>query len=243
MREPRVLRACTGGIMTTPDSLESRGDFAVSFIQHSGYSLMYRHEIMALARSAVDRGTIAKTEPQSRVTVQCPCGVVEAFVEVRDGKSTTLVQIIAHTSFLYACNLQVEFRGRSVTLDLTYGGYILRHRDRPRYRSSAGQRSRNRARTNRNGLQEISNQRASNFNPGFKRPTWLPLPHPVRDNYRRLQAPATRSLLEVYVDFLRGLSEIQYKVLLMIMIMPLILINSSQHSSCRGKSTATALLQ
>lgn len=59
----------------------------VLFIHNEGYSTMCGHAIMALGRYAIDYGYVETKEPETQVNIQCPCGLVKAFVNVSDGKT------------------------------------------------------------------------------------------------------------------------------------------------------------
>ena len=48
---------------------------------------MCGHAVIALARYAVERGLVAAREPETVVRIQCPCGLVTARAEVKDGRA------------------------------------------------------------------------------------------------------------------------------------------------------------
>jgi len=78
MFEPRGHYDMYGVLPVEPDL--AGADLAVLFIHNEGYSTMCGHAVIALARFAVDSGRVARTAPESRVAIQCPCGLVEARV-------------------------------------------------------------------------------------------------------------------------------------------------------------------
>lgn len=97
-------------------------DLAVLFLHNEGYSTMCGHAVIALGRYAVDHGLVAKVEPVTRVGIECPCGLVEADVEVRDGRAGA-VSFVSVPAFALALDLGVDVRGIGrVTCDVSYGG-------------------------------------------------------------------------------------------------------------------------
>ena len=48
---------------------------------------MCGHAVIALGRYAVDQGLVAAVEPLTTVNIECPCGMVVASVEVKDGRA------------------------------------------------------------------------------------------------------------------------------------------------------------
>ena len=83
MHEPRGHNDMYGVILVEPDHPDA--DLAVLFCHNEGYSTMCGHATIAVARWAVDTGLVAAVEPRTTVGVQCPCGLVTAHVQVRDG--------------------------------------------------------------------------------------------------------------------------------------------------------------
>ncbi len=97
-------------------------DLAVLFLHNEGYSTMCGHAVVALGRYAVDHGLVAKVEPVTRVGIECPCGLVEAAVEVRDGRAGA-VSFVSVPAFALALDHRVDVPGLgTVTCDVSYGG-------------------------------------------------------------------------------------------------------------------------
>lgn len=97
-------------------------DLAVLFLHNEGYSTMCGHAVIALGRYAVDHGLVAKVEPVTRVGIECPCGLVEADVEVRDGRAGA-VSFVSVPAFALVLDLGVDVPGIGrVTCDVSYGG-------------------------------------------------------------------------------------------------------------------------
>jgi len=123
MHEPRGHNDMYGALLVEPD-LE-QADMAVLFLHNEGYSTMCGHAVIALGRYAIDSGIVTTdTEAmgETPVFIQCPCGVVKAFVEVCDGK-TGRVRFVSVPAFAFALDLQVETeKFGTVTVDIGYGG-------------------------------------------------------------------------------------------------------------------------
>lgn len=97
-------------------------DLAVLFMHNEGYSTMCGHAVIALGRYAVDRGLVAVTEPETRVGIECPCGLVVACVTVTDGKPGK-VRFDSVPAFAFALERLVETRDYGpVAADIGYGG-------------------------------------------------------------------------------------------------------------------------
>lgn len=123
MFEPRGHYDMYGVLPVEPDL--PGADIAVLFMHNEGYSTMCGHAVIALGRYAVDEGLVAVSEPLTTVNIECPCGMVVASVEVKDGK-VGAVSFESVPAFLVA----TEFvkipgfggSGHSVQFDLAYGG-------------------------------------------------------------------------------------------------------------------------
>lgn len=83
MREPRGHPDMYGAVLVEPDHPEA--DLAVLFMHNEGYSTMCGHAVIALGRYAIDAGLVKVEGPETTVKIQCPCGLVEAKVEMAQG--------------------------------------------------------------------------------------------------------------------------------------------------------------
>ncbi len=122
MFEPRGHADMYGVIPVEPDLDEA--DLAVLFMHNEGYSTMCGHAVIALGRWAVDSGLVSATASDEEVAVdiQCPCGLVRARAELKDGQAGT-VRFLSVPAFAFALDTVVEVPGRGeVTLDVGYGG-------------------------------------------------------------------------------------------------------------------------
>jgi trans-L-3-hydroxyproline dehydratase len=120
MFEPRGHADMYGALLVEPSLPEA--DLAVLFLHNAGYSTMCGHAVIALGRYAVDAGLVEMTEPLTHVGIECPCGLVRASVEVRDGTSGR-VAFESVPAFLFASGVQVAVPGvGTVSADVSYGG-------------------------------------------------------------------------------------------------------------------------
>lgn len=120
MYEPRGHADMYGGYLTEPVS--PNADFGIIFLHNEGYSDHCGHGTIALATAAVELGWVERTEPETRVGIDAPCGFIEAFVKW-DGQHANGVRFINVPSFLYKRDVTVhtptygEVKG-----DISYGG-------------------------------------------------------------------------------------------------------------------------
>ena len=118
MFEPRGHADMYGLLVTT----SQQADFGVVFLHNEGYSTMCGHATIAIAKLAVEAGWVKVTEPETRVEIEAPCGIITAFASVKDGRVDS-VRFLNVPSFVVAIDQTVEVPGLgSVKYDLAYGG-------------------------------------------------------------------------------------------------------------------------
>ncbi len=118
--EPRGHYDMYGALLVEPDLPDA--NLAVLFMHNEGYSTMCGHAIVALGRYAVDQGLVAAKEPVTTVNIECPCGMVVASVEVKDGNAGA-VSFESVPAFLFAGDQSVKLQGfGEVSFDIAYGG-------------------------------------------------------------------------------------------------------------------------
>ena len=120
MFEPRGHSDQYGALLVEPDL--PGADLAVLFMHNEGYSTMCGHAIIALGRYAVDQGLVPSGEHVTIVNIECPCGLLQAEVTMRDGKPTD-VTFESVPSFLFARDkiLTLGNWGK-ISFDIAYGG-------------------------------------------------------------------------------------------------------------------------
>jgi proline racemase len=120
MHEPRGHSAMSGAILqqsTRPDA-----DFGVVFIEVSGCLPMCGHGTIGTATVLVETGMVPVKEPVTVIRLDTPAGVVEATIEVDNGraKSVTIRNVPA---YLHLRDVTVRVPGLgAVDLDLAWGG-------------------------------------------------------------------------------------------------------------------------
>ena len=120
MFEPRGHADMYGVIPVEPDLDEA--DLAVLFMHNEGYSTMCGHAVIALGRWAVDTGLVERRGAESRVNIQCPCGLVRTRV-AGAGDETDAVYFESVPAFAFALDRAIEVPGHGeVSVDIGYGG-------------------------------------------------------------------------------------------------------------------------
>ncbi len=118
MFEPRG-HADMYGVVVTPSE---QADFGVVFMHNEGYSTMCGHATIAIAKLAVEMNWAKKVEPVTTMTIEAPCGLLQAFVSVDNGE-VTAVRFQNVPSFVVALDQVVTVPGLGpVEYDLAYGG-------------------------------------------------------------------------------------------------------------------------
>jgi proline racemase len=120
MREPRGHGAMSGAILQPP--LLAGADWGVLFIEVSGCLPMCGHGTIGVATVLVESGMVEVTEPTTTVRLDTPAGLVEARVDVQDGRATG-VTLRNVPSFLLARDREVDVPGLGrVAYDMAFGG-------------------------------------------------------------------------------------------------------------------------
>ncbi len=122
MYEPRGHYNMYGVLIVEADHPDAH--FGVLFMHNEGYSTMCGHAVIALGRYAVDMGMIkAATVPQVEVKIQCPSGLVRAFVEY-DGTKTGSVHFHSVPAFAFAIDAEIDVKGfsKKIQVDIGFGG-------------------------------------------------------------------------------------------------------------------------
>ncbi|KAK6181489.1 hypothetical protein SNE40_009330 [Patella caerulea] len=121
VNEPRGHFDMYCALLVEPSVPEA--DIAVLFMHNEGYSTMCGHAVISLGRYAVDACLIKKpTIPETKVNIQCPCGLVTAFVQY-DGKKTGSVRFLSVPAFVYKTDVEVTVeRFGKINVDISYGG-------------------------------------------------------------------------------------------------------------------------
>ncbi|NXN28068.1 T3HPD dehydratase, partial [Nycticryphes semicollaris] len=124
MHEPRGHAGMYGAVVVTGGAATAGAHLAALFLHGAGYSAMCGHAILALGRFALDYGLVAVPScPETTVCVQCPCGLVTAFVPWDGHRSGNPVRFHSVPAFAAAIDLAVDVPGYGkVVVDIGYGG-------------------------------------------------------------------------------------------------------------------------
>lgn len=121
MHEPRGHFDMYGALLVSPDIQEA--DVGVIFMHNEGYSTMCGHAVISLGRYLIDKGIVQNpTIPETKINIQCPCGLVETHVKY-DGTKTGSVRFQSVPAYVYSKDVSVDVPGYgSLVVDIVYGG-------------------------------------------------------------------------------------------------------------------------
>jgi proline racemase len=122
MLEPRGHADMYGALLTPPEREGS--DTGVLFMHNEGYSTMCGHGIIAVATILIER--FMKYAEAREIVFDAPAGRIAARVQVTIRRDATRrVESVAFTnvpSFVLAAGIPVQVRGRTVRVDVAFGG-------------------------------------------------------------------------------------------------------------------------
>ncbi|MGE0587132.1 MAG: proline racemase family protein [Cyclobacteriaceae bacterium] len=127
MWEPRGHADMYGCIITPPEKPGS--DFGVIFMHNEGYSTMCGHGIIAVTKVALETGLIEKREPQTKISIDSPAGLITSFANIVDGR---IDKIYFHNvaSYVQALDQKIEVDELGViAYDLAFGGAFYAYVD------------------------------------------------------------------------------------------------------------------
>ncbi len=120
MHEPRGHADMYGCLLLPPN--DEGADFGILFLHNEGYSTMCGHATIAIAILAVQMGWVERQEPETPVVIDAPCGRLQAFVKVKEGKIRG-AYFLGVPSFVVGLGLEVDVPGLGrIVYDLAYGG-------------------------------------------------------------------------------------------------------------------------
>jgi proline racemase len=120
MYEPRGHAAMSGAILQPPCRPDA--DAGVVFIEVSGCLPMCGHGTIGVATVLIETGMVEVKEPVTQIRLDTPAGLVEASVEVEDGRAAA-VTIRNVPAYLHLRDAGVTVPGLGeLRLDLAWGG-------------------------------------------------------------------------------------------------------------------------
>ena len=127
MHEPRGHADMYGAVLTEPCSGAAHA--GVLFMHNEGYSTMCGHGVVAVCTIALERGLISVPGDPPVVVLESPAGLVRAravrAAPIRDDPAPPRVSAVAFEnvpSFVYRAGVPVEANGRTVAVDVAFGG-------------------------------------------------------------------------------------------------------------------------
>ncbi|MGQ9517034.1 MAG: proline racemase family protein [Anaerolineae bacterium] len=120
MWEPRGHADMFGALLLPPCRPDT--DFGLLFCDTADWLTMCGHGTIGTATALVELGMVEAREPETVIRFDTAAGVVEAHVEVENGRARAAwFQNVP--SFLYAHDLHLEVAGvGAITLDIAFGG-------------------------------------------------------------------------------------------------------------------------
>lgn len=117
MGEPRGHRDMYGAYLVTPDLPHAH--MAALFLHNEGYSTMCGHGVLALARYLVDEAVVPRAaEGETGVNIQCPCGLVRAWLA-----QDNTARFLSVPAFVLHAGLRMPLPdGGDCRVDIAYGG-------------------------------------------------------------------------------------------------------------------------
>lgn len=110
----------SGAILMPP--ADPSADLGVLFIEVSGFLPMCGHGTIGVCTVAVENGLVRAVDPETRIVLDTPAGLIRATVEVRNGKAKS-VTFTNVPSFLTMRDAIARVDGLGdVRFDLAYGG-------------------------------------------------------------------------------------------------------------------------
>lgn len=119
MFEPRGHDVMSGALLLEP--CDPRADIGVIYIETGGYLPMCGHDTIGFCTALIEAGLVEVEEPETRLKLDTPAGLVEVSISVENGKATQ-VAFRNVPSFLYkSIEIDVEGIGH-ISCDIAYGG-------------------------------------------------------------------------------------------------------------------------
>jgi proline racemase len=120
MREPRGHGAMSGAFLQPPTRPDA--DWGVLFVEVSGLLPMCGHGTIGVATVLVETGMVEVSEPETRIRLDTPAGLVEAAVAVSGGRAER-VTLRNVPSFVSTLDAEVEVDSLGVVrYDMAFGG-------------------------------------------------------------------------------------------------------------------------
>ncbi|MGB3327958.1 MAG: proline racemase family protein [Thermomicrobiales bacterium] len=117
--EPRGHASLTGAMLLRP--VDPEADYGVIFVTANGYGTLSGHGLIALTTALIETGAVPADGPEVRIRYETIVGNVQARASVDEGRVLD-VRFRNIPSFRLYKDLQVEYRGTTVPVDVAFGG-------------------------------------------------------------------------------------------------------------------------
>lgn len=120
MYEPRGHGVMSGAILLPP--ADPAADLGVVYIEVGGYLPMCGHDTIGVVTALLETGQLTPREPETRLVLDTPAGLVEVEASVRDGR-VAWVRFRNVPAFVLDQDVKLDVPGVGrVTLDIAWGG-------------------------------------------------------------------------------------------------------------------------
>ncbi len=119
LAEPRGHSGMTGALLVP--SIDPEIDYGVIFMSAGGYKPMSGHGMIALATTLIESGSVPTDGPETRINFETWAGPIQARASVDNGRVQS-VRFRNVPSFRLHKDLEIEFDGRTIKVDVAYGG-------------------------------------------------------------------------------------------------------------------------
>jgi proline racemase len=121
--EPRGHKDMLGAVLVPPCSLEA--DIGVLYLDNDHYEPMCGHGTIGVTTALLETGMFEMVEPQTRITLDTPAGLVRACAQIKDGRVAS-VSFENVPAFVYRPDffLHVPEVG-DITVDVVFGGLFF----------------------------------------------------------------------------------------------------------------------
>jgi len=119
LQEPRGFENMLGAFVTEP--AQDGADFGVIYAGATQYFEMCGDSTFSVAKTLIETGMVAPTEPITTIQLDTYGGIVEVRVKVSEGNVGDITYRSVPAFFLKTTNIQVPSLGE-VTIDIAFGG-------------------------------------------------------------------------------------------------------------------------
>jgi proline racemase len=126
LREPRGHKDLFGAVLVPPCvSTSDDVEIGVLFMDNSGYEPMCGHAVIGVVTSLLETGALEMVEPETKVTLDTPAGLVRARAQVEDG-GVVAVTFENVPAFVWRQDVPLAVpEVGELTVDVAFGGLFF----------------------------------------------------------------------------------------------------------------------